>query len=78
MTHTCQIGIDGENGTGPVRCSKHKKDGMVDVKGRRCGTAGCSRKPVCGVAGRKPTRCLEHRSVDIVCWWEYPPSKMRG
>jgi hypothetical protein len=47
---------------GPIRCNKHKKEGMFDVKGHRCEVKGCSRRPIFTPPGtRKPRRCPDHK-----------------
>lgn len=47
---------------GAVYCSKHKLEGMFDVKGKRCTYDGCLRKPQWGFELHRPVRCTEHKA----------------
>lgn len=51
---------------GALCCSKHKKEGMFDVKGKRCNVEGCIRKPQYGYENQRAVRCLEHRIDGMV------------
>jgi hypothetical protein len=57
----------------PVFCSKHKKNGMVDVKNKRCSIDFCLKYRVYGIEFGKPTHCSEHKlesmknSINNIC-----------
>ena len=49
-------------------CSKHKKDGMVDVYSRKCEEEGCQKQPSYNDPGNKHKRfCNAHKLDGMVC-----------
>ena len=44
-----------------IYCSRHAKDGYVDVRNKKCSEEGCSIKPNYGPVGGKPTHCATHK-----------------
>ena len=48
-------------------CCQHKKDGMVDVKSKRCGQQGCTKLSTHGVDGcGRRQFCREHKKDGMV------------
>ncbi|CAN0221211.1 unnamed protein product, partial [Ascophyllum nodosum] len=52
----------GEKGmTTGENCTQHAPDGMVNTKGKLCGTEGCGKFAAFGVAGTKTAEyCIQH------------------
>ena len=48
------------------RCAEHKMEGMRHFYGRLCKFAGCSRSASFGIQHRKPVRCFEHKTKEMV------------
>ena len=47
-------------------CSKHKKEGMVDIRKKRCGCPGCINQPSYGTEGGKTAEfCARHAKVGM-------------
>ena len=42
-------------------CAEHKKEGMDDVKHKRCEHEHCMKNPVFGNSGESPKYCVEHK-----------------
>lgn len=59
------FGVDGTNKR--ESCFEHKKDGMLNVKTRRCGQQGCTKRPSFGMEGsNKGEFCSEHKKDGMV------------
>ena len=57
--------VEGEKKA--LYCSKHKKDGMVDVKHKTCCEKGCKTRPSYNVEGeKKALYCAQHKKDGMV------------
>ena len=50
----------------PKYCAEHKKEGMVNVKGKRCEHEDCLKFPHFGNSGERPKYCVEHKKEGMV------------
>ena len=48
-------------------CAQHAREGMVDVKSKKCRSASCGKVPSFGVAGTKAGEyCAQHALEEMV------------
>lgn len=73
-----------EGQTKAIYCSKHKKDGMVDVKSKTCNHEGCKTRPTYNVEGEtNALYCSTHKKDGMVnvkdktCKSEWCPTRVQ-
>ena len=50
----------------PRFCFKHRLEGMINVKSRKCSFEGCNIQPTFGYQGSRPKFCKHHKLPDMV------------
>jgi hypothetical protein len=51
----------------PLYCAEHKKEGMIDVKHKRCVEPGCSKRPYSNFEGEKHALyCAQHKRDEMI------------
>jgi len=50
----------------PVFCSKHKEEGMLDVKNKKCPFNDCKSQPTFGFEWGKPISCAKHKEEGML------------
>ncbi len=61
-THACY----NYEGKKPKFCTKHKKNGMVDVKSSRCIHSGCKNQCSYNIPNEKARYCSTHRTAEMI------------
>lgn len=63
---TVKRAIYGKPDEKPECCAKHKEEGMIDLKNKKCEFLGCNKQPSYNTSGEKPKFCVEHKEKDMV------------
>jgi len=54
------------SGKKPQYCGDHKKDGMINVVGKRCIKKDCVKYPIYGLPGQKAEYCDDHKKDNMI------------
>lgn len=52
--------------TDEVYCGVHRKDGMINIKSKKCKSFGCIKLPSFNFEGLKPEYCYEHKEENMI------------